>query len=150
MHKPRMRLVREKISQHKEQFVYSHYFRPAKEFESGVQLKELQDCGTLACVAGWTCYTLEPELSIDDACYKAGMYAQELLELTATEASFLFHCFSDIANADDALARIDWLLSDKPVLDYDFRQESWAEEYGVNNPAEFLNRCMHEVLYNGG
>lgn len=140
-----MRLVREKISQHKEQFVYSHYFRPANEFENGVQLKELQNCGTLACVAGWTCYTLEPELSIDHACYKAGMYAQELLELTETEANFLFHHFSDFANADDALARIDWLLADEPILDYNFRQESWAKEYDEEDSIEFQNRCLHEM-----
>lgn len=141
-----MRLVRERISLHKEQFVYSHYFRPANRFESGVQLKKLQDCGTLACVAGWTCYTLEPELTIDDACYKAGMYAQELLELNTPEASFLFHHFSDSANADDALARIDWLLADKPILDYDFRQESWAKDYGADDPETFRNRCLNEMI----
>lgn len=49
------------------------------------------------------------------------------LDLEIEERNFLFFEHQMVANQDDALRRLDWLISEKPVDEYDWTQESWYD-----------------------
>lgn len=102
---------------------------------------EANFCGTTGCVAGWCCVLLHKEakpvlLALEQ---KLGFpvagpgncdkIAQTVLELTDKQAEFLFLDHVDNATREDAVRRIDHLLSTNGNFnDYDWTQESWYYE----------------------
>lgn len=127
----RLETVRDTIAANKRQFVYATYFNsPGTGIFTSQDPKvftDNRDCGTAACVAGWTFY-LYPELCIKAQGHLPDRKARDVLGLSEAEATFLFHRYSSVATANDAIRRIDWLLDGNNSFEYDYAQEEWALE----------------------
>lgn len=117
MNRERLLKVREAILAHKNKFNYGYTFVGGLYAESILD----NDCGTVGCVAGFTCAIFDPKAtwSTRDVINSA----TRALELSAKEAKFLFYCddfdcfegapchYMHTATADDAIERIDYLLN---------------------------------------
>lgn len=132
-----MTVVLEAIKKNKDKFDYSEYINVVdengKHSWTSLTGKELANtCGTTACVAGWTCILFYPDTIITDIPGNYGRRAAEILGLYSSQEEFLFHMASTVANVDDAIARLEWLIAGKDILEYDIRKESWYEKHKDN------------------
>ncbi len=115
----KLKELRQKLP--KEKFKYDAFFGNVKADTQFGNSKTVS-CKTTSCCAGFcvilfklkrTCYATFP----DDL-------AQQFLELTDKQADFLFHKYSMIANYDDAIKRLDWLIARKNISKYLWSKES--------------------------
>lgn len=116
----------ETIKKYREQFDYNLYFDYSKY--DIVTAEELCDCGTSACLAGWTIYLFKKDFVVDNAkmyMYTVASTAAEILELSPEESFFLFNHSVKNASFEDAISRLTWLLEGKDYRKYDFSKESY-------------------------
>lgn len=139
MNTERLKTVRECIASHRDRFIYSSFFAGNEPIydEQGrcksiydCTLDQIENCGTAACVAGWTILLFGDKTKPLHRINESG-FARDALSLTHRECQFLFYYKAEDAFVDDALARLDWLIAGKDVLDYDFGKESWVKEQEV-------------------
>lgn len=134
MNLERLTLLREKLSHTREdRFNYAllfnepgHHYEPATD-DWGVPLDR---CGTTGCVAGHAILLFEEEFrKVYDgfAGSRIGCIS-EMLELSKEQKDFLFFAYTADAMLSDALRRLDWLLNNYDVREYDWSQESWYVE----------------------
>lgn len=137
MNTERLKTVREHIDNHRNRFIYSSFFAGNEPIYDGqgrcmsiydCTLDYIENCGTAACVAGWT-ILLFGDKTVPLYRINESRFAKDALDLTSPECQFLFYYKSEEASVDDALARLDWLIAGNNVLDYDFGKESWVEAY---------------------
>lgn len=129
-YKERLETVRDNIAENKQQFNYEVFFSE-NEAELFIttdpqELTDSKNCGTAACVAGWTFY-LYPEECIRSLEGGIDCRAGDVLGLDANIAYFLFNMHASVATANDAIRRINWLLDGNDYADYDFFQEEWFQ-----------------------
>ena len=90
--------------------------------------KEVNLCGTTACVAGHALICLTPYnlTNIRTSCDVEDI-AEEVLGLDSASSFFLFMSNSEDANIDDAIARIKFLLEGGNPTEYPFENETYGE-----------------------
>lgn len=106
-------------------FEYASLFDD-RNYEKWYDKKKLNAklCGTVGCVAGWTCLLYCPKQT--EECLDPISAAATYLELDKDERFFLFlDRVFDGAGLKDALNRLNWLIAGKKIDGYDFSKESW-------------------------
>lgn len=141
-----LKKVREAIATHEEQFYYQIFFKDLPvDFEPEDTIGKFYKCGTPACVAGWACYLGADHATRMDAIENnAHETAQIYLGLNELECEFLFYSLISDANVKDALARLDWLIEGRSILDYSYAQESWASKCNIH----VFDRCVGSARAN--
>ena len=118
MNRPRLEQLRQFLLElPDDRFRYECYFSDSEAYDDPVLIRN-PECQTAACVGGWVialfgCGPVRTP-SVD---------AQRLLDLNDQEAGFLFLTCINHSSRQDAIRRIDHLLSWKPLDEYDWNLE---------------------------
>lgn len=117
-----------------EEFDYSHYFsRCDRAFETKSIPSPEPGCGTAGCVAGWTAMLYFPGRNFHSA-NQLDDDAAEVLGIDHNTAYILFQFKSGFATREDALRRLDWLITSGGTFkDYPWELESWYARHIEDN-----------------
>lgn len=155
MNKIKLQEVMTEIEKHEKipglGFTYRTFVAGALTFQGDYTLEE-RVCNSTACVAGTAVLMNLPKDEIIKTCRSVAFdwnsKAGNILELDYIQSQFLFHTASHLANKDDAIARIKWLLEDKHILAYQFRKESWLRDpIDMNAKERDLRKWMEIFIH---
>lgn len=124
-------------------------------FEKG-SAKEVNFCDSTACVAGTTCLlfpdALDPSTFWCRNNFEYDRYATKVLDLSNAENQFLFHEFCGVAEKEDAIKRLEWLINGNSILDYPWEEESHYKtdseesrsesQYEINTVRSYYKRII--------
>lgn len=117
-----------------EEFFYNAFFSGKNDglLTAGYLTIPKPHCGTAGCVAGWALMLFIPgERSYNGSCgdpkVSAFDQAKDVLDLSSSEATFLFLEYAHAAKREDALRRLRHLLDGDHPDNYHWETESWRQ-----------------------
>jgi hypothetical protein len=137
LHRQRLTDLRDRIAALPDAgFCYDEFLQPREGVEYSehpVFMSRIPDqhhaCETAACVAGWACILYHPGQPFTLRTDLANK-ARKTLELNRAETEFLFFWRHSQATREDAVRRLNHLITNGDLTEYPYMHESWIRNDG--------------------